>query len=619
MLASALIPSHEPIVKAQGSSFQLRGGQNILDISSQTLNLALGHTHPEINQAVVRQTELMQFASSRFASVPFLELSDRLALLAPPSLNAVVLKLTNGSDAVETAVKIARIHTQRPLVACLPRAWHGESFYTLSMSSTHAKRLVTSNCDVVFAQQPTASALAELILQTECGAAVIDPAQVSHGLAGGGNIEELQKLAEACKKTGTLLIFDEIQTFGGFLGPHLFAHERFGVLPDLICLGKALGAGFPLAAVVCREDLGTVLQYNDAEFTYGGHPVSCAAALAALDAFSDLKPLLSSKVSAFAELVNDLFDKATFETHQIGLMATITRATPRFRELWCARLVSEAMKRGIYARPVDNGCRILIKPPINTAMNELEEALCVLAGLSRDADAQCQKIAAGDGDSGIVKESRVAPEPSRCGRLVQQILSLDLRRRTADEQETLCRQLWQAGIPTQSVYGLPADPYHTAVPAEPLSVRTLAATLSDRTVSDALVNGLVLRQMDLLAVAHDNGYLIGDRDPQNTIVIKNNSIQLANFCWSYSGATNAVIAVEEVISAWLTLTTVKDREIAPDLSRRIYCGLQRRFGSESVRAILDKYAVYLTPSFALDEAEACFLANMQVTLEYLRR
>lgn len=136
----------------------------------------------------------------------------------------------------------------------------------------------------------------------ELAAVVLDPAQVSHGLTSGLDAAGLTDLRAACDRAGTLLVFDEIQTFG-WLGDALFVTDLTDVTPDVICLGKALGAGYPLAAVLCRAEFGGVLGYNDAEFTYGGHAVSCAAALAGLTQLTGWRPRLTKRTRAFTALL----------------------------------------------------------------------------------------------------------------------------------------------------------------------------------------------------------------------------------------------------------------------------------------------------------------------------
>lgn len=157
-LSTALRPQYPPVVRATSAEFLLGDGRTIVDLSAQTLNLAHGQTHPRIATAVIEQAQQAQFASSRFATRPFLRLADRLAALAPAGLDRVVLKLTNGSAAVETAAKIATAHTRRPLIGCLPGAWHGESITTLGMATSHAGRGIAETGRVAFADDPSLAA-----------------------------------------------------------------------------------------------------------------------------------------------------------------------------------------------------------------------------------------------------------------------------------------------------------------------------------------------------------------------------------------------------------------------------------------------------------------------------
>jgi 4-aminobutyrate aminotransferase-like enzyme len=567
-----------------------------VDLSSQTLNLSLGQSHPAIKEAVIRQAERAQFASSRFGTVPFVELSERLASLAPDNITTAILRLSNGSDAVETAVKLAALHTRRRQVGCLPGAWHGESNLTLGLASTHAGRLLANGDIGVFARDRSFESLAVLMRDHgDLAAAVVDPATVSTGLDDEDSRPALEDLRRACNETGTLLIFDEVQTFGGYLGASLFATEKFGVCPDIVCLGKALGAGYPLAAVLCTNELSAVLQYNDAEYTYGGHPVSCAAALAALDLLDALRPQLREREATFETTLRRLFPDYAYDVRRTGLMATMTTASRRLREAWVSHVIDDAFAAGIYVRPIDQGRRLLIKPPVVLPLEALESCLRSLANVCNDARHTLNRSEAASAPR--VGGSLPAPLLSKpnvinanidyCASLLRAFSpELSIVQRPPREQETLTGRLQEMGIPVVPVY---AD--GDAVVCDYVHGESLADVLANPNTDSGLINGLALRHYELITVAHDSGQTLGDRWPGNAIVSGNASLRLIDFDLSYDGPEDEVYLFEESFCILQTLASIPPTWGGrADLQRRLLASLARRHDQMRAKSAWERLA-----------------------------
>lgn len=585
-ISTGLRPTYAQLVYAEGGHFELRDGRRLVDLSSQTLNLSLGQSHPTIKNAVVQQAERAQFASSRFGTLPFVELSERLVSLAPDNITTAILKLSNGSDAVETAIKLAVLHTRRREVGCLPGAWHGESHLTLGLASTHNGRLLANGDVGVFAQSRSFESLAKLVrTHGHLAAAIVDPVTVSTGLDDEDSHTTLRDLRRACDKTGTLLIFDEVQTFGGYLGPALFATEMFGIRPDIICLGKALGAGYPLAATLCTQELSAVLQYNDAEYTYGGHPVSCAAALAALDLLEEKRPELGERVARFEDILRRVFDEDTYEVRRTGLMASVTLAQDRLREAWVSRVVNEAFAADIYVRPLEHGRRLLIKPPIVLPLEELHCCLQTLERIGNDAlDALHPSKATTVYCAGTSPPAPLLRKPDvpnanaeYCASLLRAFSSeLSLARRSPQEQEALTRLLQEIGVPVSPVY---AD--GNAILCENMPGETLADVLANPETDPGLINGLALRHYEALTIAHDGGHIIGDRWPGNAIVSGNASLRLIDFDLYYSGPEDEIRLFEEAFCVLQTLAFIPAVWGGrADLHGRLLASLAHRHGEE---------------------------------------
>jgi 4-aminobutyrate aminotransferase-like enzyme len=602
-LTTAVRAQYPPVVAAGGARFSLADGRVVTDLVGQTLNLPLGQSSPPVTEAVLAQARVAQFASSRFGTPVFVDLARRLATLAPPGLDRVALKLSNGSDAVETALKMAMLHTRRERVGVLPGAWHGESYLTLGLATSHQGRLVAAAGHLA-ADTPRFGALARLVrARGDLAAAVIDPALVSNGLPAGGLAEVragLGELRAACDDTGTLLVHDEIQTFGGWLGSALFASDAADVTPDVICLGKALGAGYPLAAVVCRRDLGGLLQYNDAEFTFGGHPVSCAAALAALDQYAALRDGLDGRAARFADLLGTAFPAVHYEVRRVGLIATVTVAGQRLREVWTRRVVAACMDHGLFVRPTDAGRRVLLKPPLVLPVDDLAEVLAdagrlaehVRTGLDRVHPASVPLPRQGDGD----QRELLLRAPSRDAHGIGEdaalaaAFDLTLVGRTADEQEAFSRRLRAVGVPALIAYAVPGE---DAVDYDDLHGRDLATILADGATSDDLLNGLAMRYYEAVVTAHDQGLLIGRRDASHAVVTGHADLHLIGFDSRYDGPHDTAALFEEALCVLHLLAAVPaGRTLRADLARRLLAAVARRHGRERTGDAWRRFASY---------------------------
>ncbi|WP_280422815.1 aminotransferase class III-fold pyridoxal phosphate-dependent enzyme [Nocardia carnea] len=600
---AALHPHHPPIVHASGAHFTCSDGRRFTDLAAQTLNLALGHCHPRVAEAVATQAKQVVFASSRFGTLPFVLLSQRIAELAPAGLDAVALKLADGSDAVETAVKLAMLHTRRRHIACLPGAWHGETHLTLGMASSHCGRLVSNASTAVFAPESSIPALTRLVRsRRDLAAAVLDPAMVSNGLPGEDTTTALAELRAACTETGTLLIFDEIQTFG-WLGRHLFTTEATGVYPDAVCLGKAFSSGYPLAAVLARRDLAAVLQYNDGEFTYGGHPVSCAAALAGLEVLCEQREELGAREDAFTAMLAAAFDDR-FEVRRHGLIATVTTRTDRLREAWAAGTVAACAEAGLLVRPNDHGRRLLIKAPLVMPERELRDSLDTLAHIGARVIGDIAVVQpAGSAHAGLpcrsgtVLRKPLQPNPHEdyvAALLRAAPVHLHIASRDALTQQRLTRHLREIGVPAAAAY---ATDDGSAVDYGYVTGRSLREVLADPSSDAATINGLALRHHELVCRAHDHGIVLGDRWPGNAIATGNDLI-LIDFDLGYEGPAHELMLFEEVFAVLQTLVAIPSAFIGrDDLGARLTDAIVARHGCERVEGEFTRLAAwYLDPA-----------------------
>src|SRR5690554_1607503 len=275
---------------AKGSYIYDKNGKAYLDMIAGVAVNNIGHNHPEVVNALKAQIDrhLHVMVYGEFIQDAPLEMAERLTAILPKTLNAVYA-VNSGTEANEAAIKLAkRITGRREIISCYG-AYHGSTNGSLSLSSKEIKKKPFEPLlpEVKFIHH---NSIADLAIITEQTAGVfIEPIQGDAGVRQASK-EYLEALRKRCDETGAQLIFDEIQCGMGRSGKN-FAFEHAGVVPDILTLGKALGGGMPIGALVSsRENLD--LFSHDPILghitTFGGHPVVCAAAAAGLKVLSEI-------------------------------------------------------------------------------------------------------------------------------------------------------------------------------------------------------------------------------------------------------------------------------------------------------------------------------------------
>jgi 4-aminobutyrate aminotransferase / (S)-3-amino-2-methylpropionate transaminase / 5-aminovalerate transaminase len=298
-------------VRAQNAEVWDSAGRRYVDFAGGIGVLATGHRHPKVIAAVSAQLE--RFTHTAFqvmAYESYIRLAERLNAMAPFEGPAKSLLLTTGVEAVEAAVKIARIATGRSAVIAFGGAFHGRTSLGMALTGRAVpyKRGVDAWLPGIFrvpfpaahrdiSVRDSLRAL-ELLMRgdvepSHVAAMIIEPVQGE----GGFNVappELLTELRRLCDTHGILLIADEIQSGFGRTG-RMFAIEHAGVEPDLVTLAKSLAGGFPLSAVLGRAAIMDAVEPGGLGGTYGGSPIGCAAALAVLDVIDEEKLLARSE------------------------------------------------------------------------------------------------------------------------------------------------------------------------------------------------------------------------------------------------------------------------------------------------------------------------------------
>ncbi|HKJ34488.1 MAG TPA: aspartate aminotransferase family protein [Balneolales bacterium] len=277
------------ISHAEGPYIYTDDGRKYIDFISGIAVSSLGHRHPAVVKAVKEQLDrhMHVMVYGEFIQKPQSELAGLLTSQTPPKLNRVYF-VNSGTEANEGALKLAKKYTGRHKFISFHNSYHGDTHGSLSVTGRDVYRNPYKPLlpDVYFLTFNDDSELHQIDEQT--AAVIMEPIQGEGGVIPSDK-EWLQKVRKRCDETGTLLIFDEVQTGMGRTGK-LFAFEHYGVVPDIMSLAKALGGGMPIGAFLSSTEIFEAFKYDpplNHVTTFGGHPVSCAAAHAALKTLLD--------------------------------------------------------------------------------------------------------------------------------------------------------------------------------------------------------------------------------------------------------------------------------------------------------------------------------------------
>lgn len=382
-------------------------GNRFLDFSAGIAVVSTGHSHPKVVKAIQEQAEKFIHISSDFYHQKWIELAEKINEIAPFEEDAVSFMTNSGTESIEAAIKLARYTTKRTEFIGFLGGFHGRTMgavtFTASKASYHRGFFPLMNGVVhvpfpdpyrpILASRPgedygetvvryiEEEILGRILPADAVAGILVEPIQGEGGyiVPTPGFFPALRRL---CDRHGILLIADEVQSGVGRTGKW-WAIEHFGVEPDIFCVAKGIASGMPLGLMVARKSIVTWPKGSHGN-TYGGNPLSCAAALATLEVIENELLENASRAGAFAmEKLRAMQERhpTIGEVRGIGLMIGIEfvydRQTKQHADDLRDRIVDLAFEKGLLTLGAGRNV-IRISPPLSVSTAELEEGLTIL-------------------------------------------------------------------------------------------------------------------------------------------------------------------------------------------------------------------------------------------------
>jgi len=350
------------IVRGEGARVWDPDGREYLDFGSGIAVVALGHCHPAPLAAAQEQLGRLWHASNLYRSEPAEELAERLS---DRFGGAKAFFCNSGAESVEAALKYARKATGKTGVVALEGSFHGRTLGALSVTGQPAKREafepLVSGARFV---PPNDVAALEAAVDDEVGLILLEPI-----LGEGGVLPLDREFAAAASGLSPLLGFDEVQTGVGRTGS-FFAFEQLGVRPDLVTLAKGLANGLPIGALLVADDATGAFAPGDHGSTFGGNPVSCAAACAVVDAIDDeLLGRIAEHGAALASGLTALPGVVEVRGRGLLLGAVVDRSA--------GEVVEACRERGLLVLTAGDDV-VRLAPPLTIGSEDVDEALAIL-------------------------------------------------------------------------------------------------------------------------------------------------------------------------------------------------------------------------------------------------
>lgn len=364
------------VVKGKGAVIWDEKGNVYIDCMGGYGVAIVGHCHPKVVEAVKKQVERLMICHCSLYNDVRAELLTKISKIAPNGLSVSYL-CNSGTEANEAAIKLAIKHTGKRGIIAMTGSYHGKTFGALSATwdAKYRKSFEPLLNGFKFARFGDINSLKEKITN-DIGAVIIEPIQGESGIHVPPQ-NYLKEVRELTKEKGILLIADEVQSGFGRTGK-IWACEHYDVIPDILCSAKGLGGGLPVGAMISKPEIAGSFKIGDHTSTFGGNPLSCAAAVAAIDILIEEKlPERAEKLgNYFMRRLNELKEKHRIirDVRGVGLMIGIEL---RFE---VKNIILNGLKKGVlFLYAGKNVLRFL--PPLVINKEQIDKVIEVLDGL----------------------------------------------------------------------------------------------------------------------------------------------------------------------------------------------------------------------------------------------
>src|SRR4030066_955087 len=373
LMANVFAKKPVVLTRGKGASVWDINGKEYVDCTGSYGVALLGHSHPRIVDAVRKQAEKLISCHSGFYNDKRTEFLQKLISITPKGLDKAFLS-NSGAESVECAIKLARKFSGKPEIIAMMGAFHGKTMGALSATWDKKYREPFQPLVPEFKHVPPDNLEKVREAVTEKTAAIIaEPIRGESGIRVPSD-DFLPGLREICDEKGVLLILDEVQTGFGRTGK-IFACEHWNIVPDILCVAKSVAGGLPLGVTIAKEDVMSSLKLGEHTTTFGGNPLVCAAACAAIDILIEEKLVeRAATLGAYfkEKLVNlQVKHKVVREVRGLGLMLGMEL---RFDIL---QIILQALDKGVLI--LDAGRNVLrFLPPLVIEKEQIDKVVAIL-------------------------------------------------------------------------------------------------------------------------------------------------------------------------------------------------------------------------------------------------
>jgi acetylornithine/succinyldiaminopimelate/putrescine aminotransferase len=370
------------VESAEGIYIYDKSGKRYTDLISGVAVNNIGHRHPKVVEAIKNQVDkhLHVMVYGEFVQDSQVDLANKLKAVLPESLNCVYT-VNSGTEANEAAIKLAKRVTGRMEIVSFRGSYHGSTNGSLSISGNEVKKKAFRPLipEVRFIHLNNYEELNQISEKT--AGVILETIQGDAGVRIPKD-DYIVALRKRCNEVGALLIFDEIQCGMGRTGK-LFAFEHFNVIPDILTLGKALGGGMPIGALVSSTDNLSMFTHNPMLghiTTFGGHPVVCAAAAATLNVLqSEINWVQVEKIGSYIEKELGSLPQIK-EVRRKGLMFAFDMESAEIVN----KVVEECLEKGIITFWfLSHPYSFRLSPPLTITMEETRQSVSIITEIIR--------------------------------------------------------------------------------------------------------------------------------------------------------------------------------------------------------------------------------------------